>query len=502
MFKFKKKNKKKFKLPSALTILFILIAIVILISWIPGTTGDWYLDINDPTTIQHGRPAGFFDLFLAPLKGFGNKLDIIVFILVLGGFLSIVIKSQALDAGIGRLILKIKGKEIWIIPILMTLFAIGGTTYGMGEETIALYPILIPIMLAAGFDVIASLMTILIGAGIGCIGSILNPFVIAVSFSSSDTTLYGIMSSSGILFRLISFVILTVSAIVFVMWYANKVKKQPTKSPLFSEQEMYFKNFGMLETLPEFTKKRKIILIIFSLAFALMILSLISWSSFGLTSMVVANEWMQKHAPYIASFFDSFGDFSLLAVASIFLLSSIIIGFIEWKGEEQYIKTFVSGSSEILSVCLVIATAAGIGWIMQQTGMQYKLIKTLEVPMKSLGIFGFIIVGYLFFLIISIIIPSTSGFVAAVMPILGPTAELIHPGLWSGTITAFSFANGLINLFSPTSFILMAALSISKVPINKYLQVAWPFLIGIFILSIVLLSLGTLLPIKNGGIWF
>ncbi len=212
MFNFKKERKKSFKLPSALTILFCLIFVVILISWIPGTTGDYI--VNGQTF--KGRPAGFFDLFLAPLKGFGNKLDIIVFILVLGGFLNIVIKSQALDAGIGRLILKIKGREIWIIPILMTFFAIGGTTYGMGEETIALYPVLIPVMLAAGFDVITSLMTILIGAGIGCLGSILNPFVIGVSFNESDTTNYGLSDSSGIVFRLVAFVILLL--LRFYLW--------------------------------------------------------------------------------------------------------------------------------------------------------------------------------------------------------------------------------------------------------------------------------------------
>ncbi len=384
----------------------------------------------------------------------------------------------------------------------MTFFAIGGTTYVMGEETIALYPVLIPVMLAAGFDVITSLMTILIGAGIGCLGYILNPSVIGFSFNESDTTNYGLSDSSGIVFCLVAFVIFTVIAILFVMWYALRIKKTPNKSSLFASREMYLKDFGIPEALPEFTKKRKIILVIFSLAFLLMICSLISWNAFGLNGAVTSNEWIQMHAPYIASFYDAFGNFSLLAAAAIFLVASIIIGFIERNGEEQFVKIFVAGSSDILSVCLVIVTAAGIGWIMEHSGMQYKLVQALAVPLKSLGTTGFVIVEFCFFLIISIIIPSTSGFAAAVMPILGPTAELIHPGLFSGTITTFSFANGIVNLFSPTSFILMAALSISKVPLNKYLKVAWPFVVGLVGLSMVLLSLGSLLPISPGGSWF
>ncbi|AHF60633.1 hypothetical protein P344_01080 [Spiroplasma mirum ATCC 29335] len=489
-------KRRKFKLPAAITILFFIIAIVIIVSWIPGTAKPY-----DPVTGQYGK-AGVFELFLAPLEGFGGKLDTILFVLVLGGFLNVIIKSEALGAGIGRLIVRMKGKEIWIIPTLMFLFSIGGTTYGMGEETIALYPVLIPVMLAARFDVVTSVMTILLGAGVGCVGSFLNPFVIGVSFSRTDTATFGITNSAGIIWRIIAWLVLTAVTIAFVMWYAMRVRKNPEKSPMYTEREFYLKEFGMPDSIPEFTKKRKAIMIVFMLTFIVMIFSLVSWSSFGYNAATNANDWIKEHAPYIARFFSPFGDFSLLQVAVVFLISSIVIVAIDWKGEEEYVRTFIAGASDILSVCLVIATAAGIGWILNKTGMQINLVNVLASPMKKLVTTGFIIVGFFFFLIISIFIPSTSGFAAAVFPIIGPVAEGIQPGLWSGSITAFSFANGIINLVSPTSFILMAALSISKVSLDKYLKVVWPYLIGLTALAIVLLAIGSQLPIKPGGMWF
>lgn len=499
MFDTKKKRKHKFKLPSAVTILFILVLLVTFISWIPGTTGSW----TDASGVVHsGGPAGFFDAFLAPLEGFSTKLGTILFVIILGGFINIVIKSEALDAGIGRLIGKMNGKEIWFIPIVMTLFSIGGTTYGMGEETIALYPVIIPVFLAAGFDVITAVLTILLGAGIGCAGSIINPFVIGVSFNPANTAAFGITNSAGIVWRIALWVILTAITIAFVVWYAKRVKKNPEKSITYNEREFYSKTFAVAATTPEFNKRRKTIMIIFGITFIIMIASLISYSSFG-SPTEQWHTWVTKNIPYISSLFpDAFGDFSLLEVGAIFLLSTIVIGFINHDSEENFVNNFFEGSGNILSVCLVIATAGGIGYIMLNTGMQDKLVNTISKPLSKLGTTGFLVLAFILFIPLSIIIPSTSGFAAAVMPILGPVSEGIHHGLWSGTITVFALANGLINLFSPTSFIMMAALAIAKVPLDKYLRTVWKFLVALTVLMIILIVIGSTLPISQGGVYF
>ena len=493
----KNKKKFKFKLPTAFTILLGITLLIIIISWIPGTTGS-YADADGKT--HAGGPAGIFDLFLAPMEGFKDKVDVIVFILVLGGFLGIVIESKALDAGIGRLVAKMKGREIWIIPIVMFLFSVGGTTYGMGEETIALYPVIIPVLLAAGFDVLTAVMTILLGAGIGCIGSTLNPFVVQIAVSNAGVL--DLTSSTGIVWRVVSWLLLTAGGIAFVVWYALRGRRTPGKSPLFDKKDFYEAEFAIAADLPEYNKKRKAIMAIFMIAFVLMIFALIGWDKFGIPIFVDFTELVSKHAPWIAHFFAPLGQWYFMEISALFFIASIIIALINWKGEENYVNSFIRGSADILSVCLIIAFAAGIGFIMTNTGMQTKLVSGLSSPMSSLGKTGFIMVAFFFFLIISFVIPSTSGFATAVFPILGPVANGVSTGLASGTITAFSFANGIINLISPTSAILMAALSISKVPYDRFIKASWPLLVGITVGSIVLLAIGTLLPISNTGPWF
>lgn len=494
----KNKKKFKFKLPTAFTIILGITLLIIIISWISGTTGSYVADKET----HAGGPAGIFDLFLAPMEGFKDKVDVIVFILVLGGFLGIVIESKALDAGIGRLVAKMKGREIWIIPIVMFLFSVGGTTYGMGEETIALYPVIIPVLLAAGFDVLTAVMTILLGAGIGCIGSTLNPFVVQIAVSNAGLPGSGLASSTGIVWRVVSWLLLTAGGIAFVVWYALRVRRTPGKSPLFDKKDFYEAEFAIAADLPEYNGKRKAIMAIFMVTFALMIFTLIGWDKFGIPIFVDFTKLVSDHAPYIAHFFAPVGKWYFMEISALFFIASIVIACLNWKGEENYVNSFVRGSADILSVCLIIAFAAGIGFIMTNTGMQSKLISGLSSPMSSLGKTGFIMVAFLFFLIISFVIPSTSGFATAVFPILGPVANGVSTGLASGTITAFSFANGIINLISPTSAILMAALSISKVPYDRFIKASWPLIVGITIGSIVLLAVGTLLPISNTGPWF
>lgn len=493
----KKKKKFKFKLPTAFTILLGITLLIIIVSWIPGTTGSWK---DADGELHNGGPAGIFDLFLAPMQGFKSKVDVIVFILVLGGFLGIVIESKALDAGIGRLVAKMKGREIWIIPIVMFLFSVGGTTYGMGEETIALYPVIIPVLLAAGFDVLTAVMAILFGAGIGCIGSTLNPFVIQVAADAAGVP--DLTSTTGIIWRAVSWLLLTAGGISFVVWYALRVRRTPGKSPLFDKKDFYEAEFAIVDDLPAYNGKRKAIMAIFMISFVLMIFSLIGWDKFGIPVFVNFTKLVSEHAPFIANFFAPLGQWSFMEISALFFIASIIIALINWKGEEKYVNSFISGSADILSVCLVIAFAAGIGFIMTNTGMQNKLVSGLSTPMSTLGKTGFIMVAFFFFLIISFVIPSSSGFAQTVFPILGPVANGVATGLTSGTITAFSFTNGIINLISPTSAILMAALSISKVPYGSFIKASWPLIVGIVVATIILLGIGTLLPISNTSPWF
>ncbi|WP_338969463.1 YfcC family protein [Spiroplasma endosymbiont of Labia minor] len=513
------RKRRKFKLPTAFTILAAIMLLIVIISWIPGTTmkdglgADGRPDIGE-TPVDGYNPAGILDILLAPMYGFANKVDIIIFILILGGFLNIIIESKALDAGIGRLVNKLKGKEIWLIPIIMILFSIGGTVYGMGEETIALYPVIIPIFLAAGFDIITPVLTILIGAGIGCLGSTLNPFVVSVAVSAvSDSGITGLVSSTGLVFRAIAWVLMTALATGFVIWYALRIRKNERKSPLYDDKEMYLKSFAVSIEVPEYTRKRQAIMGLFFVAFILMIISLISWGTFGVTIFGSdeggLNYLIHKNVPWFQHFYRDLGEWYFMEISALFFGFALIIAFIDWrvpdadneKGEAKFVKSFIRGSADILSVCLIIAFAAGIGWLFSSTHMVTVLINALTKPLSSLSIAGFLIIGFIFFLIISIVLPSTSGFAQAVFPIIGPAAYAAGGnslGWISSSITSFSFANGLVNLISPTSAILMAALSIAKVPYDKFMKASWPLILAIIGISIIMLGLGSF-GVSNGA---
>ncbi|WP_342276953.1 YfcC family protein [Spiroplasma endosymbiont of Nebria brevicollis] len=474
-----------FKMPTAITILFLITALIIVISWIPGTTDRW------GGTTGHdnpGGPLGVFDLFLAPIQGFLRSASIIVFVLVIGGYIGIVMKSGALDAGIGRLVKRLNGKEIWIIPSIMTILSIGGTVEGMCEETIPYYLIIIPAMLAAGFDVVTAVLMILLGAGVGVMFSTLNPFAIATASAASD-----ISPGSGIIWRLLGWVLATIGTICFVMWYAIKVKRHPEKSVVFDLQGEHHAEFISTEEIPEFTRKRKVILTLFGLTFLIMILCIIPWDSItGTTTFADLSTNITKHFPYFTSQIGQFGGWDVMTLAFLFFFASIVIAIIDRRGEEQYVRSFVSGSSELLGVALIIAVASGIGWAIETSGMQKVVVNALTSKITTLPKLLVVVIGFFAFIVIAFFIPSTSGFASAVFPVVAPLVKTI--GLSSGMITAFVMASGWVNLFAPSAGVMMAGLSIAKVPLGRFYKVMWPYTVGITAFAVMMLAVGALLP--------
>ena len=480
-----------FKMPTAITVLFFIIVLIIIISWIPGTTDKWLEDESQPVGPDNpwkkGGPLGIMDLFLAPIKGFMGSSDIIIFVLVIGGYIGIIMKSGALDAGIGRLVKRLNGKEIWIIPSIMTILSIGGTVEGMCEETIPYYLIIIPAMLAAGFDVVTAVLMILLGAGVGVMFSTLNPFAIATAAQAS-----GLNPGDGIIWRLICWFLATIGTIAFVMWYAIRVKRNPEKSVVFHLHSEHHEEFINKEEIPEFNKRRKIILTLFGLTFLIMVLCIIPWGKIiGTTIFDDFHNTIIKYFPYFTSQINAFGDWNIEMLTFLFFFVSIIIAAIDWKGEKQYVSNFINGSSELLGVALIIAVAGGIGWTLQHSGMQHVVIRQLQ-SIDKLPRFAIGIIGFFTFLLIAFVIPSTSGFAKAVFPIV---SKIVIPlGLGSGMITTFVMASGWINLFAPSAGVMMAGLAIAKIPLTSFYRVIWPYTIGITIFALLMLSIGTLLP--------
>ena len=236
-----KKTKQKLRSPSAFTILFVVIAIMAALTWVipsglyktdkeGNRIAGSYHAVNKDRTVKEKKDGketevdkhdrqGLWDVFTAPIKGMSDKLDVIVFVMVLGGFLGVTMKTGALDASLGALLRKLKGKEKWLIPILMTLFAIGGTTYGMQEETVAFYALVIPMMIAAGYNAMTGVMVIVLGAGTGVLGSTINPFSTGTAAATADVKLGSVIPIMSIIL-----VLCLIAAIIFTMRYAAKVK--------------------------------------------------------------------------------------------------------------------------------------------------------------------------------------------------------------------------------------------------------------------------------------
>ena len=283
------KKKHSFKMPSSYTIIIAIMAIVAIMSHIlPGGAYDYV----DPTASKlepiagtfhniAANPQGIGDVILAPIKGFYDSVDIILYTLVIGGFLAVVMKTGALDAAIGGIINKLKGREKLLIPILMLVFSFAGAAFGIEEETLPFFLVLIPVLIAAGYDTLVGLSVIKMGAALGVMGSIANPFAVAIA-----SRFAGISMGDGIGIRLILLAIYIPSGIFFTMRYAEKVRKDPSKSLVYSQAEenrKFFLKDTNMNALPEFTFKRKLIITVFIASFLIMLWGVLAWEDLGIT---------------------------------------------------------------------------------------------------------------------------------------------------------------------------------------------------------------------------
>lgn len=318
----------KLKMPSTYTIIIIIIVMVAVLSWIiPGGTYE-YEDsgISNPrpvpNTYHHidSNPQGIGYIIMAPVQGFMEAVDIILYTLVIGGFLAVVMKTGAIDAGIGHTIRRLKGREKLLIPVLMLIFSLAGAGFGIEEETLPFFLVLIPVFLAAGYDTLTGISVIKIGAGLGVMATVASPFSTAIASRFADISM-----GDGIVIRLILLAIYLPAGIIFTMRYAEKVKKDPTKSLVYKQKEehekMFLKDVNVNEVV-EFTTMRKLVLIVFTGAFIAMMWGVLPWEDLGLTFIPTMNWW--------------FGELS-----AVFLVASVIVAFIAKVKEEKFIETFL-----------------------------------------------------------------------------------------------------------------------------------------------------------------
>ncbi|UNK52829.1 YfcC family protein [Rahnella aceris] len=465
---------RTFKFPSAYTILFVLIALVAGLSWIiPAGQYDMAMNVGLGKEVPvsgtyhavTGNPQGLVDIFLAPIDGLYNHttgqagaIDVALFILIIGGFLGIVTKTGAIDAGIERVTVRLKGKEEWMIPILMALFAAGGTIYGMAEESLPFYTLLVPVMMAARFDPLVAAATVLLGAGIGTLGSTINPFATVIAANAA-----GIPFTHGIGLRVAILIVGWLICVIWVMRYARKVRRDPSLSVVadqWDSNRAHFLGNRSDELLP-FTGVRKIILLIFALAFVVMI--------YGVS---VKGWWMGE-------------------ISGVFLAAAILVGLIARMSEEELTSTFIDGARDLLGVALIIGIARGIVVIMDNGMITHTILHSAEGIVSGLSSVIFINAMFLLEVVLSFLVPSSSGLAVMTMPIMAPLADFAHVGR-ELVVTAYQSASGLVNLVTPTSAVVMGGLAIARVPYVRWLKWVAPLMGILLILLMFALSLGSL----------
>ena len=495
-------KKKRFNMPSSYTVLFLIILVIAILTWfVPA--GEYQVDeagniLSGSYQVTEQHPQGLWDVFMAPVKGMigtettPGAIEVSLFILVVGGFLGVINRTKALDTGIAQIVKNYKGKEKLLIPILMFIFALGGTTFGMAEETLAFYPLIIPVMIGVGFDTLVAVSVVLLGSGVGVLASTVNPFATGVASQA-----LGLSPGEGILWRLIFFLTIYAIATLFVYRYAVNVQKEPSHSLVYKDYKENQKKFAVADIKEEMTKKQKVVMILFALTFVVMVLGLIPWSTLNpnWTFFETFNQWLIG-LPIVGTVLGQqlvpLGSWYFMEITMLFLLMAIIIGLYYRIPEGEIVSTFIDGAKDLLGVALVVALARGIQVVMNEGMITATILHIGEQNLSDLSPVLFSILTYVFYIPMSFLIPSTSGLAAATMGIMGPLGGFADVPEHV-VITAYQAASGIVNLVTPTSGVVMGALAIAGINLTTW----WKFtakLIGvIFIVSCIILGIAAVL---------
>ena len=481
--------KKKRGMPSSFTILLALLAIVAVITVIvSGTSG------GEVTA------ARLSDFCTAPILGFADALPVCLFVMILGGFLGMMTETGALDNGIAVLVQKLKGNEIMLIPVLMLIFSLGGTTYGMCEETVPFYALLAATMMAAGFDPMVGAATVLLGAGCGCLGSTVNPFAVGAAVDALTGVDIAVNQSIIIGLGAVLWIVTTAMSIVFVMNYAKKVKADKGSTILSMQElkdaeEAHGKAASEVNKEVKLTGRQKGVLIAFAFTFVVMIVGFIPLADLneGVANFFDAgavydadgNAVVQGWSALITGL--PIGQWYFDEASTWFFLMAILIGIIGGLSEKQIVNTFITGAADMMSVVLVIALARGISVLMANTGLDVYVLDAAAKALAGLSGVIFAPMSFLVYFGLSFLIPSTSGMATVSMPIMGPLAVKLgfSPEVM---VMIFSAAIGVVNLFTPTSGAIMGGLALAKIEWTTWLKFALKLIVALSVVCAIILT--------------
>ncbi|MBQ2511395.1 MAG: YfcC family protein [Bacteroidales bacterium] len=455
------------RIPHTFTIVFALIVLSALLTWVVPA-GEYVREEVQGREVVVDNSYHYVDaapqtwqVFSALFNGFVDKADIIIFILMVGGAFWILNNSHAIDVGIMVFLRRVRqltryrlverlGVGNIIITFVMLLFSLFGAVFGMSEETIAFVVVFIPLAIQMGYDSIVGVCMCYVAAHVGFAGAMLNPFTIGIAQGIAELPLF-----SGLEYRLFCWVVLTLIGIAFVLWYAHRVKKDPSRSPVYRLDD-YWRSRAADSSDAELTWRQRLILIVLLLTIVALVVGVLVWG------------W------YITE------------ISALFLAMGIVSGIIDRQGGDAIAKLFLEGCKDILSAALVVGLASGIIFILRDGHVIDTLLYGLSRSLASLGEVASVGVMYLFQTLLNVVMPSGSAKAALTMPIMTQFADLMQVSRQT-TVLAFQFGDGFTNMLTPTSGVLIGVLGMARIPYGTWLRWVWKFIVGLIVVGFFLL---------------
>ncbi len=474
------KGIKQFKVPHVYVIIFALMVIFAVLTWIVPSGSYQRQEVNgrevtvagtyeqsektyidEETGDEVDLRQGVFDVLQAPTRGIQEAIEVVAFILIVGGSFQVITKTGAITSGMGRVVRRFKNKDILIIPIAMVLFALGGTSFGMAEETLPFFAIFMPIMMAMGFDSMTAFMVVFVGARTGYIASTINPFNVLIAQG-----ILGIQGNPQLWLRMIAWVVLTAVAITWVVLYARRVKKNPESSITFEDDIAKKVEFAADESAldAEFTGRQKGVLAVFIAGMCLII-----WG-------LVTQGWYMNE------------------ISAVFLAMGLLAGVIAGFSQDVIAQEFVAGIADFAFSAIVVGLARGILVIASDGMIIDTILNALATGLGGIPAVLFTTLLYAVENLLAILVPSSSGLAALTAPIFGPLTELmgLNP---EAAVWALSMGSATMSLICPTSAILVAGLGVCKIKLGQWWKTVWKFFLVVSLINIVFVAISGLIAL-------
>lgn len=527
------------KIPHTYVIVFSIVVLCAVLTWIiPGgaferetvnvngidrnvvVPGSFHYAAKNPQTWQ---------VFSALFDGFVDKADIIVFILIIGGAFWIMNESKAIDVAIGSVLrftarmgnkglIRAIGADNLIFIVIMTLFSFFGAVFGMSEETIAFTVIFVPLAISMGYDSIVGVSLCFVAAALGFAGAFLNPFTIGIAQGLSDLPLF-----SGLEYRLIMWVVISILGFAYILIYARKIRKDPKRSLVHDDDDYWRKLHSETRVKIQYHTPASAWII-----WVILLTAMIIFSLFNPFTMLSFGEGRMKvpALPVLTGLFALTGLLTLRKsvhffiidlllftilflitgvmgygwyikeIATLFFAMGLASGIAMSYDANRITKLFLEGVRDIQSAALIVGLAGGIIIILENGNIIDTLLYRLSETISGAGRMASVSMMYITQTVINLFMPSGSAKAALTMPMMSQFSDLIGVSR-QATVVAFQLGDGFTNMITPTSGVLLGVLSVAKIPYEKWFRWVLPFIVILFLLGFLLLIPTVFMSLKG-----